>query len=272
MLKKLIKHEFIATARFFLPLYLFALILTPVLSLLFRFGMNSDDQTGSLSFSGIFAGIGIFGFIVMMIALFIASTILIIMRFYRTTATTEAYLTFTLPAKPGQILLSKLITSCIWQAASFVVAFVAILGILLISGIFTPDEMADAIRLFFKMLPMQDQQYFPLLSSIILSILVGIPSGILMYFCAIMIGQLFNEHRVIASFAVYIAISTALQIVSTVISIPMALILETADYSSYSTIPYIYGSMFLSAGLNVLIGIGCYLATVTIMKKKLNVR
>ena len=44
MLKKLIKHEFIAMARYFLPLYLFAIILTPVFSLIFRLGLDENNM------------------------------------------------------------------------------------------------------------------------------------------------------------------------------------------------------------------------------------
>ena len=146
MLKKLIKHEFIAMARYFLPLYLFAIILTPVFSLIFRLGL--DENAGPVT--GIMSGLGITGFIFTMVALFIASSIFIVIRFYRTTATSEAYLTFTLPAKPGQILCSKLLVASIWQLASFVVALIAILGMLLISGIFTPAQMSHGISMLFN--------------------------------------------------------------------------------------------------------------------------
>lgn len=272
MLKKLIKHEFIAMARYFLPLYLFAVILTPVFSLIFRLGL--DENAGPVT--GIMSGLGITGFIFTMVALFIASSIFIVIRFYRTTATSEAYLTFTLPAKPGQILCSKLLVASIWQLASFVVALIAILGMLLISGIFTPAQMSHGISMLFNYIfhhnSVSSGTIVLTILSYLLIMLVGIPSGILLYYCSIMLGQLFNEHRVIASFGIYIAISTVMQIVSFIATIPISLLFDLGNGSSANALAYMNATMFLATGLNVVIGAGCYIATVMIMKKKLNVR
>lgn len=265
MLGKLFKHEFIATARYFLPLFVFAIVLTPVFSLMFRLGMGEHAAL----LTEIMSIFGISGFVFLMIALFIASSILIVIRFYRTTATSEAYLTFTLPASPGQILCSKLLAGCIWQLLSFCIAITAILAMILISGLTTPAGLfkfiSDAAnQLLFSA---DSLDALPAMILYVTTLLIGIPSGILMFYCAIMLGQMFNEHRIIASIAMYMAISTATQILSIFITIPVSMVCIDLDSMMGVNI-----TMLIACSLNLAIGIACYIVTMVIMKKRLNVR
>jgi hypothetical protein len=220
------------------------------------------------------------GFIFAMIALFAASTIFIIIRFYRTTATTEAYLTFTVPANPSQILGSKLLVASVWQLLSSGIGIAAIFSMFFISGLFTPGDVTDFIQAAINGAVTKGAFSVTLLPSVLFtafSVLVGIPCGILYYYCAIMLGQLFNNHRVVASFAMYIAITTVIQIANTVISIPLAL--AGGSYSiteeSYTVGMFLLNyntSITLGSILNIIVGIACYIVTLFIMKKKLNVR
>lgn len=266
MLGKLIKHEFIALSRYFLPLYVFAIVLTPVFSLLFRLGLHDN----AIPLTAIMSAFGITGFTLSMIALFIASSILIVIRFYRTTATSEAYLTFTIPAKPGQILLSKLIVSSVWQLASFIIGCIAIVGMIIIAGVFTPAEIASGISEMIKYLFVDSNVSVPITFSLYaLCGIIGIPSGILIFYCSIMLGQLFNEHRVIASFGMYMAITTVVQIFSMVITLPLATIGDVSDAAIISNMNI---TIALATALNIIFGAACYVVTAFIMKKKLNVR
>lgn len=267
MLGKLIKHEFIALSRYFLPLYLFAIALTPVFSLLFRLGLGDN----AIPLTAIMSAFGITGFVFSMIALFVASSLLIVIRFYRTTATSEAYLTFTIPAKPGQILLSKLIVSSVWQLASFMMGTITIMGMLLITGLFSPADIASGISELIKYLFIDSDASVPItLSLYALCGIIGIPAGILLFYCSIMLGQLFNEHRVIASIGMYMAITTVVQILSMIITLPLATLGSSAD--DMVIISSMNITIALATGLNVIIGAACYVVTAFIMKKKLNVR
>lgn len=265
MLGKLLKHEFIGTARYFLPVYVFAAILTPVFSLLFRLGFHNDALIPS-----IMSVFGISGFVIAMVALFAASTILNIMRFYRTTATSEAYLTFTLPANPGQVLVSKLLIASLWQLLSFVIGMTAVIGMLFISGIVSPGDMADVLSTMIKYIfDNNDSVTVAMFISYAFCAIIGIPSGILMYYCSIMLGQLFAEHRVIASFGMFMAISTVTQILSLFVTVPVTM---ATSHHAVDTAYAMNMTVGLATILNIVIGAACYITTFYIMKKKLNVR
>lgn len=275
MLGKIIKHEFIATRRLYLPLYLMVLVLTPVFALMFRFGTESD--AGSIP--AILSVFGIIGFIIAIIALFIASTIFIILRFYRTTATSEAFLTFTLPASPTQILTGKLLVATIWQILTFFMSFIAIAGLLMMSYV---DSMHSLSQMFSELQMLPDYFYsmgiaMPELAHTLvlmgILLLIGTPSGILIYYCSIMLGQLFNDHRVIASIAMYAAITFVLQFVSMILAIPITLgMSDSSGTDTAGILANFNTTTLLSLILSLVFGVICFVVTDLVMKKKLNVR
>ena len=77
MLGKLLKQEFGATARYFIPLYGLILILTPLFALTFRMmsNMDMDIESAGLSVIASLAALGIFGYAFLIIAIFIATLI-----------------------------------------------------------------------------------------------------------------------------------------------------------------------------------------------------
>jgi hypothetical protein len=271
MLKKLIKHEFIATARIYLPMYALIIVLTPIFGLMFRFG--SSLNTGIIT--SITCGLGFIGFVFATIALFVASTIFIIVRFYRTTATAEAYLTFTVPAKPAQILGSKLLVASIWQLLTMVIIIAAMLSMLFICDRDLNIFLDTAIPELFGNADVANTLTATLLFTIF-GILIGTPVSILFYYCAIMLGQLFNDHRVAVSFGMYVAITTVNQIASIIITVPFAIAESTFSMSEESqTLNFLLNyntSSMLGTCLNLVFGIACYITTWSIMKKKINIR
>ena len=103
MLKKLIKHEFKATYRFYVPVYIalaalvaLACIFLPVID---HFDVNELFLSITLPLGAIV------GFLAIVFTV-LSPYIFICLRFYRSTATRDGYLTFTLPASTNQILLS----------------------------------------------------------------------------------------------------------------------------------------------------------------------
>lgn len=274
MLGKLFKHEFIATRRMYLPLYLLLLVLTPVFSLLFRLGIKG----ATTPVNTILSTLGIAGFVLTMLALMVASCIFIVMHFYRTTATSEAFLTFTLPAKPHQILIAKLVTASIWQILSTVMAFVAIFSLLLISGTLNLHDIASARENMIQLIsisgiPGSSTALFVFLMLAIF--VIGTPCGILLYYFAIMLGQLFNDHRVIASIAMYGAITFVIQFVSMFLSFPITSSMEETIDSTNAAIAFVQTmntTLLLSLILCIIMGIISFIGTIFIMKKKLNVR
>lgn len=269
MLKKLIKHEFIATARLFLPLFIATILITPVFGLLFRIDLNINTNP----LIGILTTLGIVAYTFLLIGVMVISQIFIITRFYRTTATSEAYLTFTLPASPTQILASKLITASIWLLASYLLIFLSVCVVAMMNG-----SLTDILNGFLAAMTESDglahSQLISLLISVGTTFIVGIPSGILLYYCCIMLGQLFYEHRVISAFAMYIGLNTVVQVVSIVLFFlitPNWIWTSAADSTQAASnqVSIIY--MYFTAGLNLVFGIIYFFISNLIMKKKLNV-
>ena len=113
MLKKLIKHEFKDTMRLFIPMFGFIVVLTPIFSLMMSLGSQPYDENTADALSLVF-GSGIIGYCLLLFGLLIVTQVLIAIRFYKTMTSQEAYLTFTLPAKTGQLLLAKWLVSFVW--------------------------------------------------------------------------------------------------------------------------------------------------------------
>ena len=290
MLKKLIKHEFKALGRYFLPMFALIILLTPIFSLLMRFGFRED----SLTATGIMAGFSLGTFILMLVAMYVAVYIFIILRFYRTTATSEAYLTFTLPATPSQILWSKLLVAAIYQTLTFIIAVVSIFATILIAGAISPAQFGKFCNEFSSVMSNYPELADALQISLLLFIvafIIGLFVSTLQFYCSIMLGQLFNNHRVLISIGMYIGIYVVMQIVSLIITLPLTLqnMMNTASMTTtgdsthitaiqdemeffHQTVSNMNSTILASCIMSVVFGVVFYLVTVMLMKKKLNVR
>ncbi|HPS76096.1 MAG TPA: hypothetical protein PLD83_06625 [Oscillospiraceae bacterium] len=117
MLGKLIKHEFRATARTMVPLFLILLAVTLCAFAAFNF------LTAGLG--GMFAAMFMFLFFLAVLAMLIMSFVLMIQRFKNNLLSDEGYLMFTLPVSIHSLLWSKLIVSTVWFVAAGAAAVLA---------------------------------------------------------------------------------------------------------------------------------------------------
>ena len=207
MLGKLIKHEFKATARLLLPLYLVLLVFT----IMDRIALSFHFQ-GAI---GIFTGFVTFAYIVSVIAIIVVSFIIVIFRFYKNLMSDEGYLMFTLPAKSSQLITSKLIVSYAWNLISILAAIVSLLCVFLSPERFTMLRSGWSMFLTDIQKELGSGSTVLIITEFLVMVLLGILNSILMIYASIAIGQLSNGHKLLASFAAYIGISTALQILVT---------------------------------------------------------
>ena len=143
MLRKLLKHEFRATGRIMLPMYLILLV-TAVGSNLAGRGML-DSRFDILNILGVLIVIA-FGTVITGACLL--AFVLMIQRFYKNLLQDEGYLMFTLPASVHQHIWSKLIVSSVW----FIVTVLAIIAASLVvayQGGFL-REFLDFLRYFLE--------------------------------------------------------------------------------------------------------------------------
>jgi hypothetical protein len=204
MLNKLIKHEFKATARLLLPLYLVLLVLTIVDRIALSVELN-----GTL---GIIPGFATFAYFLSILAIVVVTFVIIILRFYKNLMTDEGYLMFTLPVKPQQIIFSKLLVSIVWNIVSILLILVSLLGVFITKDRF--DMLIDGfVQVMDGLRSEFGATYIALfITEFTVLVIFGLINNILIIYLSIAVGQLFNGHKVLGSFAAYIGISTALQI------------------------------------------------------------
>ena len=133
MLAKLIKHEFKATARIFLPILGTVLVLTGAAALTVKLG-GILVLPGGTGWGGPVLGLAsgllcLLTFIAMM-AMMTAAVVVTIQRFYKNLLGDEGYLMFTLPVTPAQHITAKLAVGTVWTLLSLALAVLAAAALL----------------------------------------------------------------------------------------------------------------------------------------------
>lgn len=257
MLKKLIKHEFKATYRFYVPVYI-ALAALVALACIFLTVIDHFDVNEI--FLSITLPLGaIVGFLAIIFTV-LSPYIFICLRFYRSTATREGYLTFTLPASTNQILFSKFLVSFLWAVITTTVTLLALFVLCAVG--FDSEITFTAIRQFLR------SETFDFMT--IFSFFAGYINSILAIYAAISLGQFVRDHRIIASIAFYAAIYTVQQIVSLVVLIPV--MIGTGIFSAGDTLNYSDTEMLtiISLIISVVFSVIFYVISERILDRKLN--
>ena len=259
MLGKLIKHELKATGRILLPLYFIVLLL----SLFNRLLTNTNV------FSGVLGTIRIFmmtAYGISILATLAVTFVVVILRFYKNLMADEGYLMFTLPVKPSQLINSKLIVSFLWNTVG---VLVVVASLLIFFG--TSDNLRT-LGEFIKSLSAElkgvfGDKYILLIAEFVLMILISLIQQVMLIYVSIAVGNLLNGHKVLGSFAAYIAISTIMQIIVTLLLAIWANFAGTS-FEDLEAIPQLVFpfSIIVAALFNVVF----YFGTNFIFNKKLN--
>ncbi|MBC3795594.1 ABC transporter permease [Acetobacterium tundrae] len=272
MLGKLFKHEVKATGRTFLPMYGALLILTIFTKLALTIGapdfFTDDIATGPVA--EVILGITFTLYVIFITALCVMTFVVIIQRFYKNLFTDEGYLMFSLPVKTWELILSKLLVGLMW---SVVCCLMLVISIFILSlGSFSMMEVVQDINMAYTDFYTQfGMSLNIILFELFLCMLVSAISSILLIYASIAIGQLFNQHRVLASFGAYIVITIVLQIIVSIILVAVPL-LANLDIL-FSGIDGIKAAQWLINGttlINLVLCVIFYFCTQYIMEKHLN--
>lgn len=212
MLKKLLKYEFKATARLFLPFY-FILILFALVNRFINFERLVDLDASIFGFGVL----EMFGFLarllyfVLIVGILVMTLLIMLQRFCRSLLGIEGYLMFTLPVRPWHHIVSKLVAALAWTIASGLVTTASILIFTAKAGLWPViGEAVTNIRATFGV-----AGFFVYPGAV----LAALASGILMIYAAIALGQLSSGHRILASLAWF----AALEFVSKTLVLTIAL-------------------------------------------------
>lgn len=270
MLGKLMKYEVKATARVFLPLY-GALVILAILNKIF-YSFDYFDGNANIylqRFSEIPQALATLAYILIIVAIFVITMLVMIQRFYKNLLGDEGYLMFTLPVQPWMNITTKLVVSIMWSVLSGIVTAISI------AILTTGSAMTEFLSLFPDVISMFDTElravlnmgFGQVMALMVIGCVVAMVAGILEVYASIAVGQLFNSHKLLASFGAYVVISMVMQAVSSMLMI-IGMMLTGLDEMTASRL---FGAtMWGSIGLTLVFGVIFYVGTHVILTKKLN--
>ena len=122
MLIKLMKHEFRATGRIMLPLYL-VLLVTAVGANFTTRGLLSTQY----KLLDVLGALLVMAFVVAIMGVCVMSMVVMVQRFYKNLLGDEGYVMMTLPVSVHQQIWAKIIVSTVWFAATLFMVMLACL-------------------------------------------------------------------------------------------------------------------------------------------------
>ncbi len=268
MLSKLLKYEFKATGRAFLPLYGALLALAVINNLLFRIDGAGFPQTHEVS--RISTAIGVLLYVLLIMAIFVLTVVVMIQRFYKNLLSEEGYLMFTLPVRTWQLISSKLIASMVWIVLSCAVTFLSIFIMAVNHGFSLSDLPRILETLSREIFQILDLNMAVIFLELFCLGIVGIAEFILVIYASIAVGQLFPHHRYLGAFGAFLAFGAINQVLTTFLTISGSVYI-TANEIQFT---YYAGFFNMAFGLMLLYSlfwvVVCFLLTNYILSRKLN--
>lgn len=288
MLGKLLKHDFKATGRVMLPMYLLLVIVTILGSVLLGSRLLQREALLPLAVTLLIA------YILMLIAIGIITTVYQIVYFYRSLFTTQGYLSFTLPVSPWSLLHSRAIVGFVWNllsSVSVVASGIVLIGAqvgfdnlgIVLKSLFVVDTVINtgegpatiiSLSSLFGYTPVQ------LILLMVFFVLITCFYNIATGYGSVALGQLNPRHKVAGAVMAYLCIYMATQIIMGGIMLVVSLrsFIGLADSEAELAAEHIneisqsiYQPLFpLIMLIYIIIAAGLYIASGIIMKKKVN--
>ena len=267
MLRKLLKYEFSATARVFLPVYA-ALIAMSVLTMLLYSGRVSAAPRviAALVITALFT------------AVIVITVVMTLNRFWTNLLGREGYLMHVLPVRSWRLVLAKLLTMSVWTAASVIVCcaalFIIMSNAVSIRDIFSffPGMLSEAIRYMRENEGLA--QFIVMIVLLVLTAVLSLFAAILSMYTAMSIGQLANRHRVWAALGAYIGLGVVFSFVSSY-AFPGAVSLYEG-FGSPATVggilSYVNTMLWVQLAVSAVETGALFAATSLLLEKKLNLQ
>lgn len=275
MLGKLIKYEFKATSRYFVPIFIAMILVFFINSLLVYANLNYVEV------NDVVVGIMIALTLGVIIALSIIEIYVSAKRFAQGVFGDEGYLTNTLPVKTHEIIISKTVVMFLFGLFSFIVMVFSIGMVCVAMYSSLPPE---GIKSFWDSL----EQVYPFITSdlilaivfFMISLIIGMISSPLLIFLCVSIGHLkaFVSHKYLVGILSYVIISIITGIFSsTRFDQIFAGMNSTAEYvnptieNNIQTMTTFLNKLSVESILqSVILIVVCYAATQFIVSRKLN--
>ena len=275
MLGKLIKYEFKATSRYFVPIFIAMILVFFINSLLVYANLNYVEV------NDVVVGIMIALTFGVIIALSIIEIYVSAKRFAQGVFGDEGYLTNSLPVKTHEIIISKTVVMFLFGIFSLIVMVVSI-GMVCVA--MYSSLSPEGIKSFWDSL----EQAYPFITSdlilaivfFMISLIIGMISSPLLIFLCVSIGHLkaFVSHKYLVGILSYVIISIITGIFSsTRFDQIFAGMNSTAEYvnptieNNIQTMTTFLNKLSVESILqSVILIVVCYAATQFIVSRKLN--
>lgn len=274
MLGKLLKHEWKSVWK--VPTLLLGILMLIGLIAGSTFSMPIwDSDWVGLPMSGVML---IVTFFFALSGVSIGITIYLGVRYYKSMFTDEGYLTHTLPVSARELLLNKVITMSAWSliaTAGIIVSLaifggVAVLALKPLNSEFARDVMRALAELpeLFSDPSLAGFQGF--CASLLLMMLTSIFSGTMILIGAITLGQMVRKHRILGAIGAYFAINTVVQMVNTMVMMPMTFgSMNNIWWDMDSPFPIFTGFYTVMSLVFVAVAVGLYFLCEYLIKRQL---
>lgn len=267
MLRKLLKHEFRATARIMGPLFLIVLVLALTANLSLRFLLNGDQFIPNL-----LGGLLLFAFGTGMAALAIMSVVLMVNRFRTNLMGDEGYVMFTLPTSGHQLIWSKIMVSTVWFIITGVVEALACaicaFDLEALRKIFNSHFFSQIVLVLRKLVEEYGLNLPVMALELIVLSLLSCAVLCLGFYAAMAVGHSFANHKMALSVLFFFTFQFAIQFAG-------ALILNAVGFWNFDNLvgmdPF-YQMMHTGLACSLIIGTIYYVITVVMLKKRLNLQ
>lgn len=263
MLKKLYKYEFYALFRNLMPIYAAVVGFALLSRLTSLVDINKDIFNVLIGFIGTF-------YVISIIAAFIVSFVVVVMRFYKNLLSHEGYLTFTLPFTPTQHIVCKLLCG----VAVIIISFVIVLLSLGILGAGT-ELMSEIIKIIKTAFLSAGQMYSSArLTSFFVQlgimIIVSLFQSLLMFYAAIAIGQQFRS-KIGGAVVAFICLYAASQVIATLELTVFALFnIENIENYFDSGLDAVQSFLIMPFIVSLILSTAYFIITRHFLTKKLN--
>lgn len=258
MLAKLMKYELKATGRTFLPL-LGAMIAIALINRLLQ--LFNDAASFLLSIP---RAISILVSWALLVAILVVALVMTIQRFNKNLLQNEGYLSFTLPVKIRDLILSKLFVSFIWYVACMIVLTISM--ILAFGTNISFSDIARALSDFSFGFSSSGQNLLVALEITIAPIL-GIFCSILLIYTCLSLGMMINNHRGLLAFGMFLAITTVMQLLATFAIVPLSLWIDTAGWTPFAASQFV---LLSAIGTSIILCLGFFAAIHYMLRRRLN--
>ncbi len=275
MLRKLLKHEFRATGRVMVPLYLLVLLLALLTRGIGFFTVTSVNQSLELHVPvgfnplDILFGILSFAFIIGLVAVFVVAFALMVLRFRNNLMADEGYVMFTLPVSTHQLVWSKLLVSTVWFLGACVIDVMAFF-LLAADGSFLGALWQGIGELLSQLNAYYLGNGVLLIVELILLVVISCLGNWLTFYAPMSIGHAFAKHKMLLSVVFFFAIQTVVQFISGMALMAGGSIFGENFLAWMTPEQMTHGIMWVGILINAVYGAILYLVTIRMLDRHLN--